>query len=533
MASCRRLVRKHLTKLVATSLVLVTVRLTTLCYTSLTATSTAGPAGAWSRDAGESVVEVDAHGNFSERVARFNDQLQTLRRQMRATLAENDVDERTCRVLNWTTGGRPLRVVRGANDSYIEQLSDSPDIITVALPWLRSRTHWSSMTDFANVPYQRYFEWTADNVLCSWIETPRVIKMRYDSIYRRTCNRNITDTGRAQSLRPLFLNSKPIKPHYYWPNNGDAYPSHFYTTAPRYVFHMHIHRDAVVTWRGDVITAGTKLVLHACSRDFATTLTFGGHLSRVQCFDEVYVIAQYWGNGVFHRMAEIVPRLVPGLQFLSEHPQIRILAPQKGGRLAELLEIVGLNSSRLVTGLLRANIVYQPRSTTCGFANVQESQVLSQLYRDYIRRNLRPQPRNRLILIRRSRTRRFTEQRKIEKALERAASDYNLTYTLFIDNPTPSLHETMVLFHSAVVVVAPHGAGLSNLYFSQPGTYVVEGVCNIPFVNLCFLRLTHILGHHWHGVTSRRGCEGVVDVSATSVEDAVRNYLRLWKLERS
>ena len=164
-------------------------------------------------------------------------------------------------------------------------------------------------------------------------------------------------------------------------------------------------------------------------------------------------------------MAEIVPRLVPGLQFLSEHPQIRIMAPQKGGRLAELLEIVGLNSSRLVTGLLRANIVYQPRSTTCGFANVQESQVLSQLYRDYIRRNLRPQPRNRLILIRRSRTRRFTEQRKIEKALERAASDYNLTYTLFIDNPTPSLHETMVLFHSAVVVVAPHGAGLSNLYF--------------------------------------------------------------------
>jgi len=90
-----------------------------------------------------------------------------------------------------------------------------------------------------------------------------------------------------------------------------------------------------------------------------------------------------------------------------------------------------------------------------------------------------------------------------------------------------------MMFYSGVIVVAPHGAGLSNVFFSQPGTYVVEGVCNLPHVNLCFQWLTHILGQHWHGVTSRRGCESVVDVSPTSVEDAVRSYLRLWMLERS
>ena len=159
--------------------------------------------------------------------------------------------------------------------------------------------------------------------------------------------------------------------------------------------------------------------------------------------------------------------------------------------------------------------------------------MLSQLYRDYIRRTFPSQPRNRLVLIRRSESRRFSQQERIEEVLERAAGDYNLTYTLFIDNPTPSLNDTMMMFYSAVIVVAPHGAGLSNVFFSQPGTYVVEGVCNLPHVNLCFQWLTHILGQHWHGVTSRRGCESVVDVSPTSVEDAVRSYLRLWTLERS
>ena len=191
------------------------------------------------------------------------------------------------------------------------------------------------------------------------------------------------------------------------------------------------------------------------------------------------MITQYYGNGVFHRMAEIVPRLVLCLQFLKAHPEIRILGPQVGGRLAELLEIMGLDKSRLITGVTRAKIVYQPRSTGCGFANVQESQMLSQLYQDYIKRNFPSQARNRLILIRRSGLRRFTQHTQIEEVLKRVAGDYNLTYTLFIDNPTPSLNDTMMMFHSAVIIVAPHGAGLSNVFFSQPGTYVVLSLIHI------------------------------------------------------
>ena len=113
-------------------------------------------------------------------------------------------------------------------------------------------------------------------------------------------------------------------------------------------------------------------------------------------------------------------------------------------------------------------------------------------------------------------------------ALQLVAKDYRLTFALFADNPTPSLNDTMTMFHSAVVVVAPHGAGLSNVLFSQPGTYVVEGVCNRPKVNLCYKRLAHVLGHHWHGIMSRRGCPIVVNVSPPQIDYAVREYLRLW-----
>jgi len=478
-------------------------------------------ASVWTRNVTGSVIAIDADGNFTDRVARFNVELHSLRQQLRLFPRSN------------TNKTSPLRVVWSTKENYIDELIGNSDIITVVLPWLRSRSNWSSLTDFSNVLYQRYYEWTADNVLCSWIETPRVISMRYDSIYRRTCNRNINDTAHVQSLKPLYLYGKPINPNYYWPNNGDSYPEHYYTTTPPYVFYMHVHRDAVVTGLGDVITARTKLVLYACSHDITPTLPLGGKLSQIPCYDEVYVISQNWGNAVFHRMAEIIPRLVLCLEFLNKYPKIRILGPEVEGRLSQLLEIIGLDKSRLITGVTRAKTVYQPRATGCGFANAQESQMLSRLYRDYIKRTFPSQARNRLILIRRSGSRRFTAQTQIEKVLKRAAGDYNLTYTLFIDNPTPSLNDTMMMFHSAVIIVAPVGAGEVNMFFSQPGTYVVEGVCNVPHVNLCFQWLAHILGHHWHGVTSRGGCESVVDVSAASIEDAVRSYLRMWMLERS
>jgi hypothetical protein len=435
----------------------------------------------------------------------------------------------------WQQPENKMFVIFGGRDDYMDLLCNFTEVTTVALPWLipnsASRSAWSSLTDTSNLLIQKYHEWTADDMLCTWVETPGAIKMKYDAMFNRTCIRNINNTATARSLAPTFLNGKPIWREYYWPNNGNFYPAHFYTDPPSFVFHLHIHREAIVTPVGDVYSRNLKLVLYGCSYDTNPTLPFGGKVHDIPVYKELLIITQFWGTGTFHRMVEIVPRVVVYLNFLKAYPSIKVLAPEgPGGRLGEIFKILGLNPGRLTSGFARAKIAYQPRASGCGFANVPESQMLSRIYNDYIRRMFPIQERNRLILIRRSGQRRFAAQRAIEEVVQRAASEYNLTYTMFIDNPTPSLNDTMKLFHSAVVVVAPHGAGLSNIMFSQPGTYVIEGVCNPPHVNFCFQRLTHILGHHWHGVPSRDGCTGVVNVTADSIHTALIQYLRLWQL---
>ena len=68
---------------------------------------------------------------------------------------------------------------------------------------------------------------------------------------------------------------------------------------------------------------------------------------------------------------------------------------------------------------------------------------------------------------------------------------------VFGDRPSPRLSVAADMFAAAVAVVAPHGAGLSNLVFSEPGTAVIEGVCNEPHVNMCYQVCFAGAGRFW------------------------------------
>ena len=381
------------------------------------------------------VVEVQSTGNFTDRVAAFNSVLSSLR-------AEELERQRTG---SWqVVKTDQLNVVLGTTDDYVQLLSKYSNVSTVVLPWLinsSSPTAWSSLRDNSNLLIRSYFNGTSDDKLCVWI-----------THNNETCNRNVNDTVTASSLKSSYLVGNRITRKFNWPTSGLFYQSHIYP-----IFYMHIHRNAIITARGDVISGNLVLVLPNCRfKHIKPSLSVVDNFNRTPLYNEVFVITQHWGTAYFHRMVEILPRVALYVDFLKSNPQIRILAPEAKGLLAELLQIIGLHKLRLVTGVIRARIVYQPRTTACGIANVPESQMLSQLYRNYITQTFSSQPRNKLVLIRRSKKRVFSKQKEIEKVMKHAARDYNLTYTLFIDNPAPSLKNTMMMFHSAVIIVAPH-----------------------------------------------------------------------------
>jgi len=175
---------------------------------------------------------------------------------------------------------------------------------------------------------------------------------------------------------------------------------------------------------------------------------------------------------------EEMPRVAPYVDFLRRNPDVRIHVSDVENLTIGTLRALGIPNAerRAVSGLVRASIAYVPRFAECLWPRPVDTQLAARAFRRYIRSHLLPVvKRDRVVMIRRTRhTRTLNNRDEIEVIVQRAAADFGLRYSLFIDNPSPTLEQTMMMFYEAVLVVAPHGAGLANIVFSLPGTSVVE-----------------------------------------------------------
>ena len=358
-------------------------------------------------------------------------------------------------------------------------------------------------------------------------------KARYDAVYNQTCDTDVKNLDRAiKRLEPLYFWGKPINPDHYWPFNGLKYPPYFHTTYPAQLLYVQFIEDAIVTVYGDVISRNLKLILYTCSQDLVSVAP--PNYKGATVYEEVFVITQYWGDQFFHKMVESLPRISPYLRFLRDNPSIKIHVAERRGQTAALLSKLGIDETRLISGVVRALFLYLPQATPCGFPRPLSLQLMSKAYRESITAthptfnsiDKDVSIKNSIVLIQRSGWRRFTEAQAIQQRLQEIADEFHFKYHVFIDNPTPTLDESMEIFFKASLVVAPHGAGLSNLIFSRPGTFVIEAVCNPPHVNMCYQWSSHVMGHRYHAVASRGGCEDFIDADNVEIDWVARRMVK-------
>lgn len=473
-------------------------------------------------------IVVGANGDIPTRICLFNTALERLRVELLGSETLTDVNL-TWNINRWTISSPDrIQVLYEWSDNFLQALTNYPQIKTVLLPWKQqvSNEEWSSLSDSTNLLIRDYYLSTASDPLCTWIETPGKVNYAFDMINNWTCNRDIARTLVPVSVSYLALNAKAPYKDYYLPS---AFPDYFHTRPPFSVFHLHIIQHGIINKVGDVFSGNVKVVPYGCFPILA--LNPPTNIQNIPFHKEILVIAQHHGDEMYHRMSEVMPRVALFIDFLRRNPSVSVFTLENKGLFVDLLGLLGIGRERIVTGQCRARLVYLPRASMCCLPNFIENQVLSKHFRQYIRENLPMQPRDKIIVIRRSHYRRFRDQDAIERVVETAARTFNLGFAVYRDKPSPSLNDTMIMFNSAVVVVGPHGAGLANLVFSEPGTFVIEGVCNLPHANLFFQRTSLVLGHRWHGIPATDGCVGgvfgVVGVSPSAINSTLFAYLKL------
>ena len=247
----------------------------------------------------------------------------------------------------------------------------------------------------------------------------------------------------------------------------------------------------------------------------------------------IFTIASPWG-GHYHEIMDQLPRLVPYLNFLRKNTAIKVHIHGNQSTTIELIQLLHLSKSRIIWGNCHANIVLVPSGTTCSVPSFFHIRVLSLELKHVLSHGT--EGKNNIIIVKRTKKRVLLQTDELIFQLGQKMQNNNAQVVIFSDAALPSIQKTAKIFNSAMVVVAPHGAGLTNLLFSEPGTAVIEVLCRGKHgkATWSFARLAIVLGLRYFGVpqAAKQGCGWKnLSVKTSDVLNAFDTYFpHLWRL---
>ena len=407
-------------------------------------------------------IWVEHPGNLTHRLKKYLTRLEQLRMRIWSDRGATPWKE--------FSRGETLQVIDPRQPFYLRNITKVKEVKTLFLKRLPIRTgaaYWTSKGDYENLLVTTYYHWAVDRQVCEWVKIKGLSPEGWS--YTPKCSSEISGTLSPGSLDVqslnLFESFSAIYNEWYKP---------VLDKPPPYVAYVHIVQDAVVSEIGDVYSGSLKFSPYPCNFKGPTQMKPYQYDDTV-IHKEVFTIAQIYGRSIYHRNIDQLPRVAAYLDFLRKYPQIKVhIGVDKGGMTFEILRLLGIATSRVIQWVTRAHVVYVPEGCPCGMINVLNTQLLSSAYSKVIASNWLQESTHSVIFINRTGTRRLRDNTVIYKMVEELADKYKLDLEVFGDNPAPPITDSMRMFNRAVMVVAPHGAGLFNILFCRPKTYVVE-----------------------------------------------------------
>jgi capsular polysaccharide biosynthesis protein len=230
----------------------------------------------------------------------------------------------------------------------------------------------------------------------------------------------------------------------------------------------------------------------------------------------------------YHFLYDSLARLGILQDALPDEPLTTVVVPHRAGYQRALLELAGI-TCRLIEPAPGVT-VQADRLLVPSTPNQDLDAPLSAV--TWLRARLRPSGRTdtprRLYITRgdKPNTRRYVHEQQLWPWLETQG------FTR-IDPGAHPVQEQIDLFHGAEVVIAPHGAGLTNITFCRPGTHVLE-LFTPDYVHLGLWTIASAVGLDYRYLVGdgaqvpRRAMTGVltdVDVPVDLIKDFVATML--------
>ena len=445
------------------------------------------------------VETVDPKGDFLQRYEHYYKRFEQIRSDVKLKRGEKRP---------WKDLQKNIRVLYLKRHNALELITNMTGVRTLFLKW-------SPLGLSSNLLVKEYHDWAVAKEICEVMLNSNLHCTRHQS-----CITDKTSIIPIRSIQAEFLHPQAMI-HV----EGRKFPKHI--GLPDHVTFILIIQDAVITNNGYVISGNLKFQVEAeCGYEAKIVPNL---YNETLIYDEVISIGHLWVGNAYHVTIDGIQRLIPYLQILKKYPEIRIHVARKTSFLVKMLQAVEIKEDRLITGVIRAKIAYTPEFSYVWYLHVPNIQLLSYTYRQLIHKDGQ-QERRSLVHIMRTYFRYFVEKAKITKMLQDMAMEYGLKYELFLDTKLPSIKDTVKLFDRAVLVFAPHGAGLFNMVFSRPGTFILEVLCP-DHVTVSYVRMAHSLGHRYYAFSSKNSrekgnrCDEGIKVDLSELSKVLRFYV--------
>ena len=196
----------------------------------------------------------------------------------------------------------------------------------------------------------------------------------------------------------------------------------------------------------------------------------------------------------YHWLIEELPLL---LRALEREPKLTVLVHEGG--ITERHRIVerelGIKIHSTTTTVRLADHFLPGRANDSWFIHPRDAELLVEFGSRLVRTT--SESPERLYISRRNAARSLPGEVELEQQLT------DLGFRV-VHPESVSWIDQINLFRKAKVVVAPHGAGLSNLVFSEPGVQVIE-LTNGRHYNRCFEWLCHVARHSYLPIGADNG----------------------------
>jgi hypothetical protein len=288
-------------------------------------------------------------------------------------------------------------------------------------------------------------------------------------------------------------------------------------------------RDAIIHADGGVHTQELKMVNAGCgsTNAIAVALRSIGWFSRPwfsrPTHDIVISIAQFWGSGYFHFVYENLVRLPLLLNITAKFPHAMVQVTDLNTFTVEYIKSFGVPRQCIFKGSATARILIVPQPVLCGRPS---SMLLHVLRHVVLRTTISTSPKIsppgcRILVINREGPRRVSNHGAMLTAIEYQHPGCELT----VHSGKEPLKSQLELFRKATTIIAPHGAGLSNMFISRPGTGVLEFLV-INEMNLCYMIAAAKLGLSYWALSFQDSSQrGAMTANIPEVLDTVKEMV--------